>query len=245
LKSPPPEVLIFPDSDALSRAGAEQFVQIGNEAVATRGRFVVALSGGSTPRRMYEKLASDDYRGRVDWSRVHFFWGDERAVPPDDPQSNFRMANQALLSRVPVLPQNIYRIPAEKAPGIAAAEYEKVLRDFSHNSLPRFDLVLLGLGTNAHTASLFPYTSVLRERTRWCAAVWVPELNTSRITLTVPVLNHGANVIFLVAGRDKAASLREVLRGPHDPERLPAQLIQPDEGKLVWLVDEEAAGGLK
>lgn len=242
---PAPELLIYSDREALSRAAAERFVEFGQDAAAARGVFAVTLSGGSTPRQTYEKLASDEFRSRVDWRRAHFFWGDERAVPPDHPQSNYRMAYEALLSRVPVPQSNIHRIPAEKTPEVAASEYEQTLRDFWGNTLPRFDLVLLGLGTNGHTASLFPYTSVLRERTRWCAAVWVPELDASRITLTAPVLNHAANVSFVVAGRDKAAILREVLRGAFDPERLPAQYIRPDEGKLLWLVDEAAASGLK
>lgn len=242
---PPPDLFIYPDTEALSRASAEQFIRVGNEATAERGVFAVALSGGSTPRRMYEKLASNEFQGRVDWKRAHFFWGDERAVPPDDPQSNYRMADEELLSRVPVPSSNVHRIPAEKNPQVAASEYEQMLRDFWGNSMPRFDLVLLGLGTNGHTASLFPYTSVLRETARWCAAVWVPELGASRITLTPPVLNHAANVSFVVAGHDKAAILREVLRGAFDPDRLPAQYIQPEGGNVVWLVDEAAASGLE
>jgi 6-phosphogluconolactonase len=242
--SPAPELLVYPDREALSRAAADQFVKLSNDTIAGRGGFSVALSGGSTPRQMYEELASNEFQSRVAWNRVFFFWGDERAVPPDDPQSNYRMADQALLSRVPVPGENICRILAEKPPQVAAMEYEQRLRSFWGNTLTGFDLVFLGLGTNGHTASLFPHTSVLQEKSRWCVAVWVPELNADRITLTGPVLNHSRNVIFLVAGRDKSAILDEVLRGPYDPERLPAQLIQPVEGKLVWLVDQEAASAL-
>ncbi len=238
---PAPELLIYPDRAALSRAAAEKFVQLAKEAIAARGRFTVALSGGSTPRELYAQLASNAYRGQVAWEKSYFFWGDERTVPPDHPDSNFRMANEALLSHVPVPPENIQRFLAEKNPEVAATDYEHTLHDFFGNQLPRFDLVLLGLGTNGHTASLFPHTSALNEKTRWAVAVWVPELNTNRLTLTVPVLNHAANIVFLVAGSDKAQVVREVLHGPYEPERLPAQLIQPDDGKLLWLLDQDAA----
>lgn len=239
------ELLVCPDRAALSRAAAERFVKISNDAIAANGTFTVALSGGSTPQQMYEELASNEFRDRVNWGSVSFFWGDERAVPPDDQESNYRMADEALLSRVPVARNDIYRIPGEKPPPVAAVEYEQQLRSFWGDKLIGFDLVLLGLGTNGHTASLFPHTSALQEQSRWCVALRVPELNADRITLTAPFLNLGANVIFLVAGRDKSAILNEVLRGPYDPERLPAQLIRPVEGKLSWIVDEEAASELK
>jgi 6-phosphogluconolactonase len=240
-----PELLTFPDREALSRAAAQQFVEIARGAIASRGRFAVALSGGSTPRDLYEQLKSDEVRAQVDWEHCHFFWGDERAVPPDHPDSNFRMANETLLACVSVPPAHIHRIRAEKNPQVAADEYEHTLRRFFGGRLPRFDLILLGLGTNGHTASLFPHTSVLYEKTRWCAAVWVPELNANRITLTVSVLNNAAHVIFLVAGRDKAVTLRAVLRGTYQPDELPAQLIHPHDGKLLWLLDEAAASDLK
>lgn len=239
-----PEIQVFPDRAALSQGAAERFVKISQAAVQARGQFTVALSGGSTPQGMYELLAGDELRRRVEWSRSFFFWGDERAVPPGDPESNYRMADDAFLSHVPVPRKNIYRIPAEKPPEAAAADYEASLRNFWNGALEGFDLILLGLGTNGHTASLFPHTFALHEQRRWCVAVWVPELNATRITLTVPVLNRGANVFFLVAGSDKSAVVHEVLRGPNDPERLPAQLIRPDAGHLTWLLDHEAASGL-
>lgn len=239
-----PVIFIYQDAGALSRAAAEQFVELSEKAIAATSRFTVSLSGGSTPRQMYLDLAADEFRDRVNWSRVFFFWGDERAVPPDDPQSNFRMANEALLSRVPIPPDNIYRIPAEKSPESAAGEYEQTLKRFWNGSLVGFDLILLGLGTNGHTASLFPHSSALREQTRWCVPVRVEELDADRITLTAHVLNRGSTVAFLVSGKDKSEVLYEVLRGPHDPERLPAQLIGPDPGKLIWLVDSEAASEL-
>jgi len=240
-----PELFIYPDRAALNRAAADEFIRCANEAIRARGRFTVALSGGSTPRELFAELASEPYRSRVDWSRVHFYWGDERAVPPDSPESNYRMADETLLSHVPVLPENVHRFLAEEDPGVAAAEYERTLRDSFGDALPRLDLVLLGLGTNGHTASLFPHTLALDEKTRWVVAVWVPELNTSRLTLTAPVLNHAATIIFLVAGRDKAHVVEQVLHGPYVPQDLPAQFIHPDDGKLLWLLDQDAAGELK
>ncbi len=235
-----PEIAVYSDRTALAHAAAERFVAAAAQATAG-GRFTVALSGGSTPRDLYADLASDEFRGRVDWTKCFFFWGDERAVPPDDPQSNYRMANETLLARVPVPRANIFRIPAEKSPAVAADAYEQVLKEFWGDALPRFDLVLLGLGSNGHTASLFPHAAVLDEKRRWCAPVWVDELKTDRITLTVPVLNAGRLVIFLVAGADKAATVREVLQGPYQPDQLPAQLIRPTEGKLLWMLDKAAA----
>lgn len=242
---PSPRLEVYSDRAALSSAAAERFAILSEDAIRARGRFSVALSGGSTPRLMYEDLAGEIFRARVDWSRAFFFWGDERAVPPDDPESNYRMADEALLSRVPIPRENIYRIPAERPVDEAAAEYERQLRNFWGNKLEGFDLVLLGLGTNGHTASLFPHTSALQERARWCTAVWVQELNANRITLTPPVLNCGANLIFLVAGGDKAKVVREVLRGPYEPDRLPAQLIRPETGSYVWLLDRDAARELQ
>ncbi len=242
---PAPQLFVYPDRDQLSRAAADRFVESANESITTRGRFAVALSGGSTPRQLYQQLASNAYRARVDWPHVHVFWGDERTVPPDNADSNYRMANETLLSRVPIPQENIHRMLAELDPEVAAKEYEQTLHDFWGNVLPRFDLALLGLGTNGHTASLFPYTSALSERTRECVAVWVPELNTTRLTLTVPVLNHAAQIVFLVSGIDKAGVLREVLRGPYEPERLPAQFIHAEDGELLWLVDQAAASELE
>jgi 6-phosphogluconolactonase len=240
-----PEVFVHSDLDALSRAAVEVFVNLGRAAIGKLGRFSVALSGGSTPRRMYGQLASSQFEPRLNWENVHIFWGDERAVPPDDPQSNYGMADKVFLSRVPVPRANIHRIAGEKPPDLAAREYEQLLRELKGGALAKFDLVLLGLGANGHTASLFPHTPALQEKSRWCVDVWVPELNASRITLTAPLINRASNIIFLVAGQDKAAVLYQVLHGPYDPERLPAQLIRPDEGKLVWMVDQAAARDLQ
>ncbi|MGB8649002.1 MAG: 6-phosphogluconolactonase [Anaerolineae bacterium] len=244
MKTPAPELLVYADRKALARAAADLFVETAAQAIGANGRFTVALSGGTTPRDLYAELASPEYQERVDWARCHFFWGDERPAPPDDPQSNFRMADQTLLSQVPVPRNQIYRILGEQAPEAAAGAYDQTLHAFWGEALPHFDLVLLGLGSNGHTASLFPYTTVLHETRRWCAAVWVQELNTYRITLTAPVLNAGHRVVFIVTGADKAETVRDVVRGPYAPERLPAQLIQPTDGKLLWYLDQYAAGAV-
>ncbi len=257
-----PEIVVLPDRAALARKAASRFVALAQEAIAARGKFSVALSGGSTPRDLYALLATPDAQraARVDWSRVYFFWGDERAVPPDHPDSNYRMVNGVLLVHVPVPPQNVHRIRAELPPADAARAYEQTLREFfqpqstqgtqretsvpsvsSVADLPLFDLVLLGLGTNGHTASLFPHTQVLHETTRWVAAEYIDEVKMWRITLTAPVINAAANILFLVAGADKAATVRAVLRGAYRPDDLPAQLIQPTNGRAVWLMDRDAA----
>lgn len=193
---------------------------------------------------MYAELASQDFRGGLVWRAVDFFWGDERAVPPDDPQSNYKMAEEAMLSKLPIPRENIHRILAEEPPDVAAREYEQTLREYYKDASAGLDLVLLGLGTNGHTASLFPHTAALQESSRWCVDVWVPELNASRLTLTAPFLNRAANIVFLVAGEDKADVLARVLHGPYNPDLLPAQLIKPHAGKLVWLVDQAAASEL-
>jgi 6-phosphogluconolactonase len=236
---------VYADLERLSRAAAEEFVKIGMDAIGAHRRFFVALSGGSTPRRMYEQLASNELGGRLPWENVDFFWGDERAVPPDDPQSNYGMANTALLSRVPVPRANIHRIAADKPPDTAAREYEQTLREILGQARASFDLVLLGLGANGHTASLFPHTPALVETLRWCVDVWVPELNATRITLTAPLLNRASNILFLVAGEEKARVVYQVLRGHYDPGLLPAQLIRPEHGKVIWLLDQTAASVLE
>lgn len=243
-----PGLVRVPDRTALARNGAERFLLIARRAIADHGVFQVALSGGNTPRDLYALLASPEFASLVDWSAVHFFWGDERAVPPDDPASNYRMAFEALLSHVPVPPENVHRIPAEQGAKQAAADYEEILRAWFRpppDTPPPFDLILLGLGENGHTASLFPHTPVLHETQSWVAASYVNELGTDRITLTVPVVNAAENIVFLVAGAEKATAVRAVLRGEYRPEDLPAQLIQPTVGRVVWLLDARAAQGLE
>ena len=231
----------------LSAAAAEEVVHETEEAVAARGRFTIALSGGSTPRNLFTLLATNG-RSTLPWDRMFFFWGDERHVPPTDAESNYRMADEAMLSKIPVAVGNIFRVAAENPDAAAAAEaYEQTLRKFfalESGEVPRFDLILLGLGPDGHTASLFPGTAAVQERTRLVVANWVDKLKTSRITLTLPVLNAARCVAFLVSGTDKADALKAVLEGDAPGEQYPSKLVKPTDGKLIWLVDRAAASGL-
>jgi 6-phosphogluconolactonase len=235
-------VRVFETISELMAAAAGEVVRVAEEAVRERGRFTWVLSGGSTPRDLYTLLASPAYRDRLPWNAIHVFWGDERHVPPDDADSNFRMAREAMLDAVPLPPQNIHRIRAEEPDAeVAAKAYETELREFFHlapGELPRFDLVMLGLGKDAHTASLFPGGEAVHERERLVVAPWVEAQNTFRITLTPPVLNAARLVAFLTAGDDKAEPLHAVLEGARDPERYPAQIVV---GNRLWLVDRAAA----
>jgi 6-phosphogluconolactonase len=237
------EIEIFPGRLELAQAAAEQFIGLAARAVASRGRFTVALAGGSTPRPVYSLLTTEAFAGRLDWSRVHIFWGDERCVSPDDPQSNYRMARETLLDAVGVPPGNIHRIRGEDDPRRAAAAYEQELREFFGHSAG-FDLVLLGMGADGHTASLFPGLAAVTEGSRWVMAQYVEAVSMWRITLTPAAINAAENVTFIVSGADKAERLREVLEGPSRPEALPAQAIKPISGRLLWLVDEAAAASL-
>lgn len=243
--SPHRQIQVLPDAAALARATAIVVVDAAQRAVADHGRFHVVLSGGSTPKALYSLLADDpELRAQVPWDGTFFFFGDERCVPPDHPDSNYRTANEALFMKVGIAPDHIFRMSGEKQAAAAADEYEQALR--SHFALrgpelPRFDLVLLGMGPDGHTASLFPGTSALEERSRLVTANWVEKLHAHRVTMTAPALNHAAMVVFLVHGHDKSTALKAVLDGPHEPSNYPAQLIQPASGKLLWLVDESAA----
>lgn len=242
-------ILRFPDPEAVCHAAAEEFVRIAAASIADRGRFIFALSGGSTPKRLYELLAQPPYRDEVDWTRIEFFWGDERTVPPEHADSNYRMTREALLQPLGIAPEQIHRMVGESPDLDAAAqEYEaEIAHVFGipvSDEPPAFDLVLLGLGPDGHTASLFPHTAALQERTRWVVANQVPQQNTWRLTLTVPVLNQASEVLFLVDGSKKASVLAEVLEGPPDADRLPSQLVQPSPGELKWFLDESAAAGL-
>ena len=234
-------IRVYADFEALSRAAADLFVSEARRAAEARGRFAVLLAGGETPRRTYELIATSPFRDRVPWSVVHIFWGDERCVPPDDSRSNAQMARRALLDHVPVPPAQIHPIACSGSPGEGAAEYEELLRTFFAADMPGFDLAFLGLGENGHTASLFPGTAAVAERERWVTEVYVPEEKLHRVTLTVPVINRTALVAFLVTGSGKAEVLREVLEGTADPLLLPARLIRPVKGELLWMVDHEAA----
>jgi len=246
--SPKPDIRIEENVEKLSWEAAEHFVRQARGAVRTRGGFTAALAGGSTPKAFYGLLGSRrgaPFRARVPWGTTHFFWGDERHVPPDHPDSNYRMANEAMLSRVPVAPQNVHRIQAENPDAaLAADEYTEELRRFFRlgaGQFPRFDLILLGMGPDGHTASLFPGTDAVQEQKKLVTAPWVEAFRTYRITLTPPVLNNAASVIFLVSGKEKAETLREVLQGEFQPYRFPAQIIRPTNGRLLWLVDRAAA----
>ncbi len=239
------ELRVYPDSGLLMRAAAERFVSLYEAASARQGHFSVALAGGSTPQGLYGLLADEMFSRYIDWSQVHFFWGDERCVPPDHADSNYRMARLALFDHVNIPSGNIHRIHAEKDPFQAADEYEAELYQFfkGRGDQVRLDLVLLGMGEDGHTASLFPGTAALEETERLVVANEVPQLATWRITLTAPVLNAAHNVLFLVSGASKAETLHAVMEGGYRPHELPAQLVEPPEGQMAWLVDE-AAGKL-
>ena len=237
---------VVKDAAAIARAAADLFVKQAAQPARERRLFRVLLAGGTTPKALYTLLASPAYRSRVDWDRLVFFFGDERAVPPDHPQSNYRMANEALFRPVGIVESSIHRMEAEGEDlNAAAAAYEDVLRA-SFGSVPRFDLVLLGMGADGHTASLFPGSPLLKEHSRWVAPVLdAPKPPARRLTVTLPVLNAGHQVLFLVAGRPKAAALRAVLEGTAPPEQYPARSVQPGPERLRWLVDEAAGADLQ
>jgi 6-phosphogluconolactonase len=246
--SPAPAVTVAADLDGVFRAAAAEFQKASAGAVAARGVFRVALSGGSTPKGLYSLLAADDaLRSAIAWDRAELFWSDERHVPPDHPESNYRMAQDSLLSRVPVRGDRVHRVRAEQPDAaVAAIAYEvEIRRTFdSYGEVPRFDLILLGLGADGHTASLFPGTPALAEGSRLVTAHHVETLGADRITMTFPLLNAARLIMFVVAGPDKAAAVRAVLQpDPHAPA-LPAGLVQPQDGELVWVLDRAAAGRL-
>ena len=234
------EVRVFADIEEVSRAAAEQFVSLSRSAKAS-GRFALALSGGSTPGRLYSLLATPLYRDAVDWPSLHLFWADERCVPPDHPESNFKLVRDALLSKVALPEGNIHRIIGEAGPERAAREYEEDLRAFFGPApFPVFNLILLGAGEDGHTASLFPGAPTLRERTRLAAAVVLEPPKLSRVSLTLPVLNHASQVLFLTAGRAKSAVVHEILEDGN-PKQYPAGMVQPVRGRITWMIDRDAA----
>lgn len=236
------------DKEQLAHRAAQEFVRVANESISSRGRFTVALSGGSTPQRIYELLADETqpYRAQIAWQHAHFFWGDERCVAPDDPQSNFRAAYDALLSRIQITEENIHRIEAERADANdAARDYERRLQTFfnlADGDFPRFDLILLGLGADGHTASLFPDSSAINEEKHLIAATWVAKLNAQRITLTVPTINHASHILFLVSGADKREIIKRIFtRRKSNESAFPAQLIGTETNAPRWIVDRSAA----
>jgi 6-phosphogluconolactonase len=248
------EYFVEPDAVALARRAARYFVEAAAQAADARGRARVAISGGGTPKVAFEMLAdpAQPFRAAMPWDKLDLWWVDERCVPPDHPDSNYRMTRLSLLDHVPLAPAQIHRMEGELAPDVAASRYEAELRSSFRlegnetpcPEFPRFDLIALGLGPDGHTASLFPHTAALREVTRLAVANHVQNKDAWRITLTWPVINNGASVFFLIAGADKAQILSEVMTGPRDPERLPSQLIAPAGGILTLLLDKAAASQL-
>jgi 6-phosphogluconolactonase len=241
------EIRILTTPQELFEVAAEEVVRAATEAVAQRGRFTIALSGGSTPKNLFNLLATNA-RTVFPWDRTYFFWSDERHVPPTDPESNYRMAEEIMLSKIPVNAGNVFRIAAENPDAAAVAEaYEQTLRKFFQlqpGQVPVFDLILLGMGPDGHTASLFPNTAGLQEKTRLVIANWVDKLRTNRLTMTLPVLNSARTVAFLASGTDKAQVLRTVLEEDAPPEQYPAKLVRPSNGRLMWFVDRAAASQL-
>ena len=240
---------VEPDGAALARRAAQYFVEMAEEAVAARGSARIAISGGSTPKAAFELLSDpgQPWRARMPWDKLELYWVDERCVPPDDAQSNYRMTKETLLDRAPLRPEQVHRMEGELDPEEAAARYEAELRNgfrLEGAQLPRFDLIALGMGPDGHTASLFPHTEALHEATRLVTANHVPQMNTWRITLTWPVINRASSVFFLIGGADKAQILKEVVTGPRDVERLPSQLIRPASGILTLFLDRDAASDL-
>jgi 6-phosphogluconolactonase len=243
--SSPASVEVHPSAELAAEAAAGRFVAAAAHALRSRGTFIVALSGGQTPRRLYELLATPRLAARVDWSRVQVCWGDERCVPPDSAQSNYRMAREALLSRVPLPAANVHRIHGEDAPEGEARRYDELLRRLLRGAGSRLDLVLLGLGTDGHTASLFPGATSVHDSARWVVPAFSEAHAQWRVTLTPRLINAAAEVMFLVWGADKAGTVASVLEGPRTPHDLPAQLIAPVDGETVWILDRGAAAPLR
>lgn len=242
------KISVYDTLDAVAHAAAELLVALQRQE-RPQEHFNLALSGGSTPRAFHSLLVAEPFRDQIDWEALQYYWSDERFVPPDDPESNYRMARETLLQLAPVTTDQVHRVPTERGdPAMVAELYEAdIRRDMNvlPGQLPRFDLILLGMGPDGHCASLFPHTAALNERDKLVTANYVPKLNANRITFTVPVINNAADVIFLVAGADKADALAAVLEGASDPDTYPSQLIAPEQGTLHWLVDRAAAAKLR
>ncbi|HEX8637480.1 MAG TPA: 6-phosphogluconolactonase [Pyrinomonadaceae bacterium] len=232
---------VCPNEEEFNRFAAERFIEIGKAAIAERGRFTVALSGGSTPKAIYRMLASETFRDKIEWKSVFFFFGDERNVAPDSEESNFKMANETLFEPLNIDKDKIYRWHTEiQTPEKIAEDYNDGI-EYYFRSFPKFDLVLLGMGADGHTASLFPFSEALKETKKIAVANKIEKLETTRLTLTFPVINNARNVVFLVKGGNKAETLHAVLRGDFQPEKFPSQNVKPESGELFWLIDEAAA----
>ena len=243
------KINIQPDLAALSKTAAQEFVKTGNKAIKQNGRFTVVLAGGSTPKEFYNLLASDDFKTQIDWQKVFFFFGDERDVSPASDQSNFKMANENLFKPLEIPKTNVFRWQTEIINAAEVAEqYEKYIRKFfalKPDEFPRFDLVLLGIGDDGHTASLFPHTKALAEDKKIAVANLVKKLNSYRLTLTFPTINNASNIVFLVSGEQKAKTLQKILETEPQPEKFPVQAVKPLDGKVTWLIDKDAAEFLK
>lgn len=235
------ELIIKENTDSLIQALAGWITGYVADTLKTKGRFSLCLSGGNTPAKLYELLASPAYRDKIEWERIHFFWGDERHLPLTDEKNNAHMAISTLLSRVPVKKENVHIIDTSIAPADSAKAYDAFLRKFFGHTGHTFDLVLVGLGDNAHTLSLFPGYDVVQENKKWVRSFFLSEQNMFRITLTAPVVNAAAAIAFLITGPDKATAVKQVLEGAYDPGKYPAQVIKPASGKLSWWLDREAA----
>lgn len=236
-----PQTLIWKDAEALSEAAAYFFVQACHEAVARQGRFSVALSGGSTPKRLYQLLATPEFSSNIPWNKVHLFWSDERFVPPTDTESNFRMTKESLLDHIAIPKKNIYGVPTKGDPADCALKYEAQLKTF-FNGKPAFDWMLLGMGADGHTASLFPHTAILNEKKRWVKEVWVEEKKTFRISFTYPLINRSKQAVFLVAGAEKSPVLQDIRKGKNKKNPYPVQGVQLQSGTVTWMLDTAAAG---
>jgi 6-phosphogluconolactonase len=242
------EIVISKNAESLTQAAAEEILEIGNTAIQAHGRFSIALSGGTTPRAVYTLLATEPFKSKINWNKVHVFWSDERSVIPSHPDSNYRMAKEALLSKINIPEENIHRVTSEEDALLASGAYEEELNDFFHllsGDLPVFDLIMLGLGDDGHTASLFPGTEALHETKSLVADNFVKKLSTHRITFTFPVINNAAHVLFLVSGPTKTKMLKRVLENTEPQEILPSQMVIPAHGRLLWMLDEAAAAELK
>ena len=234
------QLQIFQDSQALAKAAAEKFIQLADQSILTLGRFSAALSGGNTPGSLYKMLALPENKARLDWDYIHLFLGDERHVPPDHPESNYRMVREILLNQIDIPLKNIHRVPTELDVHQAANSYEASMREYFEGDWPRFDLVLLGMGEDGHTASLFPHSKGLEDETHWFIANYAPKRDAWRLTLTKNAINAARDILIMVSGKSKAKILKEVLTFTGEKEKKPINLISPSNGKLAWFVDQDS-----
>ncbi len=240
-------IAIYPDIDTLSREAAQYIVRLASESIVMHGRFTIALSGGSTPRKLYSLLGSEPYRSQIDWALVEIFWSDERCVPPDSEDSNYRMARETLLSNIPIAAKQVHRMPADQPDrDVASQAYTLEMQGtFGTDGIPRFDLIQLGMGPEGHTASLFPHQPSLHEQQRLVMPVITPKPPPPRLTFTPPLLNAARHILFLVTGADKSDAVHAVLEGEYNPDEYPAQIVRPKDGEVTWMLDTAAAEKLR